>query len=164
MSRVAGNFRTLVSRWIFGGDRDDSSAPPAAYADQTSATPGSPPPTYCSRNGSPTASEQDSITTPSSHDDGCSFGGSSCKTHGGEGQIDKKPDSEKSNDTKKPKLLDKSKNSVKEKPAEPVSVSVWQTTQRPPERNRIRWLLAALVLAILIFCILFPILWIEHHQ
>jgi hypothetical protein len=164
MSRVAGNFRGLVSRWIFGGGRSDSSALPVAYSNQTSATPGSPPPAYCSRHGSPTTSEQDSITTPSSLDGSCSFDGGSCKTHGGEGQIDKKPDSEKSNDTKKPKLLDKSKNSVKEKPDKPVSVSVWQTTQHLPERSRIRWLPVALVLAILIFCILFPILWIERHQ
>jgi hypothetical protein len=164
MSRVAGNFRRLVSRWIFGGDRNDSSALPVTYSNQTSAASGSPPPAYCSRNGSPTASGQDSITTPSSLDGGCSFDGSSCKTHGGEGQIDKKPDSEKSNDTEKPKVLGKSKNSVKEKPAKPVSVSVWQTTQHLPERSRIRWLPVALVLVILIFCILFPILWIEHHR
>jgi hypothetical protein len=155
MSRVAGNFRRFASRWIFGGDRNDSSALPVAYSNQTSAAPGSPPPAYCSRNGSPTASEQDSITAPSSLDDGCSFGGSSCKTHGGKGQIDKKPDPEKSNDTK---------NSVKERPAEPASVSVWQTTQHLPERNRIRWLPAALILIILLFCILFPILWLEYHQ
>ena len=164
MSRVARNFRRFISRWLFDGDHNNSSALPVTHSNQTSTAPSSPPPAYCSRNGSPTASEQDSITTPSSHDDDCSFGGSSCKTHDGEGQIDKEPDSEKSNDTRKPKLSDKSKNSVKEKPAKPVSVSVWQTTQRLPERNRIRWLLAALVLAILIFCILFPILWIEHHQ
>jgi hypothetical protein len=155
MSRVARNFRRFISRWLFEGDHNNSSALPVTHSDQTSAAPSSPPPAYCSRNGSPTASEQDSITTPPPHDDGCSFGGSSCKTHGGEGQIDKKPDPEKSNDTK---------NSVKEKPAKPVSVSGWQTTQRLPERNRIRWLLTALVLVILILCILFPILWIEHHQ
>jgi hypothetical protein len=163
MSRAAGSFRRLISRWIFGGDRNDPGALPVAYSNQTSAAPGSPPPAYRSRNGSPIASEQDSITTLS-HDGDCSFGGSSFKTHGRGGQIDKKPDSEKSNDTKKPKLLDKSKNSEKEKPAKPVSVPVWPTIQHLPKRNRIHWLLAALVLVILIFCILFPILWIGHHR
>jgi hypothetical protein len=164
MSRIAGYFRRLASRWIFGGNRNDSSTLPVAYSNQTSAAPCSPPPAYCSRNGSPTASEQDSISTSSSHDDDCGFGGSSFKTHGGGGQIDKKPDLEKSNDTKKPKLLDKSKNSEKEKPAKLVSVSVLPTIQHLPERNRIRWLPAALVLVILIFCILFPILWIKHYR